>query len=34
MDDFAGITILPGSAVAPNDVATLKQQIKIASKRN
>jgi hypothetical protein len=34
VDDFAGITILPGSAVTPNDVATLKQQIKIASKRN
>jgi hypothetical protein len=34
VDDLAGITILPGSAVAPNDVATLKQQIKIASKHD
>jgi len=34
MDEFAGITILPASAVAPNDVATLKQQTKIAWNRN
>ncbi len=34
MDEFAGITILPSSVVAPNDVAALKQQIKIASKHN
>src|SRR5438045_165644 len=32
--EFAGSTILPSSVVAPNDVARLKQQIKIASKRN
>jgi hypothetical protein len=34
VDDFAGITILPGAAVTPNDVATLKQQIKAAPKRH
>jgi len=34
VDELAGSTILPSSVVAPNDVATLKQQIKIASKRN
>jgi hypothetical protein len=34
VDEFAGITILPSSVVAPNDVAALKHQIKIASKHN
>ena len=34
VDEFAGSTILPTSLLAPNDVATPKQQIEIASKRS